>query len=77
MSATVCIRTSALTPQADGRFTVRTVAGFILSVQPDGSLQTRPDDKAGPWETGVRNGNKWIVSDPAYPTGSYAILVVD
>ena len=75
MSATICIRASTLIPQPDGTFAVAVTHG-VLSVQPDGSLQTRPADQVGPWEKGTRDGSRLVFSDPAYPTGSYALLVV-
>lgn len=76
MPATICIPASDLIPQPDGRFTVRRNAG-VLSVQQDGSIQTRPEGTNGPWETCRKSGNKLIFEDNGYPTGAYALLLVE
>lgn len=76
MSATTVIRQSDLLPQPDGQYTVRVPNGGVLSVQPDGSLQSRPAGTTGPWEKGSVVGNKFVLTDSGYPTGAYALLVV-
>lgn len=77
MTATPSVKRSQFIANGDGSFAVKIAGNSVLSIQPDGSLQTRPSDKIGPWESGRDQQNKWVVSDPAYPTGSYALLIVE
>lgn len=78
MPATICVRSSDLIPHPDGRFTVRAPNGAgVLSVQADGSIQTRPAGTADLWETCRQSGNKLVFEDSAYPTGAYALLLVE
>lgn len=74
ITAAPCVSADRLILQPDGQYTMR-VGDAVLSIQPDGTFQTRPLGTAGPWEKGPRVGNKIVLSDPAYPTGSYAVLV--
>ena len=48
----------------------------VLSVQPDGSLQTRPKANIGPWESGRLFGDKLVFDDSAYPS-PYAFTVIN
>lgn len=75
MSATPSVKRSQFQANPDGSVAVKLHDGTFLSIQKDGSLQTRPS--IGAWESGRDQQNKWVVSDPAYPTGSYAILIAD
>ena len=76
--ATPAITRDRLIAQPDGSFTVHYGSGDnVLSVQPDGSFQSRPIGTNGPWESGRKQGNKLIFTDPAYPLGAYAILLAD
>jgi hypothetical protein len=77
MPATICIRASDLIPQPDGRFTVRLPNDSVLSVQKDGSIGTRPTGTATQWELCRKVGNKLIFEDSGYPTGAYALLLVE
>ena len=49
----------AVNPQPNGTVTLvaNSTTGAVLSVQPDGSWQTRPAGTAGPYETAGLNGN--------------------
>jgi hypothetical protein len=80
MTAEPCIRTSDLLPQDDGTVAVlwpsgRAAHDTVLSIQPDGSWQTRPITAIGPWEKARAIGNKLVFWDIAYPQ-AYAILLV-
>lgn len=46
----------------DGGVTISTADGAVLSVQPDGSYQTRPAGTAGPYELAQQAGDKLIYS---------------
>ncbi len=74
-SATVCVKRSQMQQQANGLYAVEVQPGQVLSIQADGSLQTRPDNAIGPWESGRLDGDKWRVIDGGYPTGEYVLLV--
>lgn len=73
----IAIGTAPLTPirladhlnqQADnGTVTVSLTDGTVLSIQPDGSQQTRPAGTAGPWEIARINGNVLIYSPDGNP----------
>ncbi len=76
MFATPCVRAYALIPKGGGQFSVG-VANGVLSVQKDGSLETRPAGTVGAWELCRKIGNKLIFEDTGYPTGAYALLLVD
>lgn len=65
-----------LIAQPDGSYTVRYSSG-VLSVQADGSLQTRPAGTNGPWECGRIQGNKLVFVDSAYPFGGWSLLLAD
>jgi autotransporter adhesin len=43
-----------------GKVTLSTADGSVLSVQPDGSFETRPAGTAGPYETAVDGGNTLV-----------------
>lgn len=78
MSATPSVKRSQFMPGKDpGTFAVKVDAASVLSIQKNGDLETRPIGSIGAWESGRDQQNKWVVSDPAYPTGSYAILIAD
>lgn len=47
---------ATLNPQPDGTFTVSNLDGTVVSVQPDGSEESRPGGTAGPFEKFIRNG---------------------
>jgi hypothetical protein len=76
-TAAPCVKRSQFRPQPSGLIAVEVSPGAVLSIQKDGTLETRPSDKVGPWESGSDQQTKWVVSDPSYPTGSYAILIAD
>lgn len=42
--------------QGDGTVTISMADGMVVSCQPDGSLQFRPDGTNGPWERCVIDG---------------------
>lgn len=44
----------------DGGVVISTASGEVLSVQPDGSYQTRPSGTAGPYEVAERDGKDLI-----------------
>lgn len=52
----------SLNPQSNGFFTltISNTDGAVLSVQPDGSWQTRPAGTAGPYELCGLNGNTLV-----------------
>jgi hypothetical protein len=78
VSATQAVKRSQFVPgNQPGTVAVKVGADTVLSIQPDGSIQTRPVNKIGPWESGSDQQGKWVVSDGAYPTGSYALLIVE
>lgn len=79
--ATPAVSSDRLVQSGDG-FVVRYKAPIsqeegILSIQPDGSFGWRQAGTDGPWEHGKKEGNKLVFSDSAYPTGSYALLIVN
>ena len=79
-NASLYITKDRLIPIAGGAFAVRygpADSQLVLSVQADGSVQSRVQSAIGPWETFRLSGNKAIVSDSGYPTGSYALLLED
>lgn len=86
MSATICVRSDQLIAQPDGQFTVRVflkdahddkkLNEFVVSVQADGSIGYRSPGTAGPYEKGQRLGNTLVFTDPSYPAGAYALLLV-
>lgn len=78
MTATPAVKRSQFVPgDQPETFAVQVGPNTVLSIQKDGTLDTRPSNKVGPWESGRDQQNKWVVSDPAYPTGSYALLIAD
>lgn len=76
MPATVCIRRYQLIDIGSAGYLV-SKDNEVLSVQPDGSIQTRPQGSAGPWEVCRISSDKLVFEDSAYPTGAYALLLVD
>lgn len=72
-TATASVKKSQLVEQSPGVYAVLLAQGLYLSVQPDGTYQTRT--AVGPWEQGTLHENKWTVSDPSFPTTNYATLV--
>ena len=60
--------------QVDGGVTVSLPDGSVLSVQPDGSYQTRPAGTAGPYEVARVSGNFLIYTpgDKAYAVAMVA-----
>ena len=78
MRATCCVRRADLIPVANGRFAVRAPNGSeVLSIQPDGSIGKRAMGTAGPWEVCRISDDTLVFEDTAYPTGAYALLLVD
>lgn len=75
IEAAPSVKRSQFVQQSNGLFAVQVSPGVFLSIQKDGSFQTRTN--IGAWESGKDQQTKWVVSDPAYPTGSYAVLIVD
>lgn len=58
---------------SDGFITIINLDGTVLSVQPDGSYQSRPSGTAGPYEIGRVEGDKLVYT----PGGvSYVIATV-
>jgi hypothetical protein len=76
-TAAPCVKRSQFRPQPSGLIAVEVSPGVVLSIQKDGTLETRPITQVGAWESGSDQQNKWVVSDPSYPTGSYALLIVE
>ena len=58
-----------LNPQSDGTVTVSFADGSVMSVQADGSIQTRPAGTAGPYECAQLSGNM-LVFNPTGQVGS-------
>ena len=78
MSATPAVKRSQFVPgDQPGTFAVKVGPNAVLSIQKNGDVETRPLASIGAWESGRDQQNKWVVSDPAYPTGSYALLIAD
>ena len=48
---------AGLNAQPDGTVTVSNVDGTVMSIQPDGSEQTRPAGTAGPFEKATKSAN--------------------
>lgn len=67
MNATFVIRRSDLIPNGAGAFTVRYPSGdasqTVLSVQPDGAIETRPAGTTGAWETAHVDGSRLVFRD--------------
>jgi hypothetical protein len=47
----------ALTPLGDGTYVVVNLDDTVMSVGPDGAVDTRPPGTTGAWERCTRNGN--------------------
>lgn len=43
-------------PQGGGKVTLSNPDGTVISVNPDGGVETRPKGTAGPWELCIVNG---------------------
>lgn len=69
------ISASQLNQQPNGQFTVTYPLGAttVLSVQPDGTIQTRPQGTAGPYEVCSSDGSK-LTYAPLAPKGPVFIL---
>jgi len=81
MDVTFCISRAASVPVAgkDDRFVTYYPKGqtdTVLSIQPDGSRETRPLAEAGAWETWYpsKDGNRAIFAETAEV---YAVPLVD
>ena len=75
--ATPCVYSNRLVDLGNGNFAAKISDTEVLSIQPDGSMQTRPLTAIGPWETARKDGNKLVYSEARYAfPGSYAVLVV-
>lgn len=69
-----------LNPQPDSTVTVSNLDGTVMSIQPDGSEQTRPDGTAGPFEKATHNGNVltfWAGAGFADATQAYPFAVIE
>lgn len=80
MLATEAISRADLIPHpfTANHYAVRYPSGStktILSIQPDGSAETRPIDAIGPWETCRIEGNRLVFPDVAGK--KYALPLVD
>jgi hypothetical protein len=62
------VRVQKLNPQPDGTVTVTLESGLVMSVQPDGNVETRPAGSAGQYEKAIQKDNILIFS----PSKSYA-----
>lgn len=69
LTVVVCLRTSDLSRHGDGTCHVVWPRGSdtVLSMQPDGTLQTRPSDAVGAWETARIVSDGLVFDDAAYP----------
>lgn len=72
--ATFCISRSQQIP-APGGFASKVGEAEVLSVQPDGRIETRPMTAIGPWETYREEGNRAVYFD--VDGRHYAIPLVD
>jgi hypothetical protein len=70
MNPLACIQKSQLNAQPNGQVTVSYPAGAstVLSIQQDGSIQTRPQGTAGAFELASISGNS-LVYAPSGTTG--------
>jgi hypothetical protein len=49
-----------LNRKPDGTVTASLASGEVVSIQPDGRTETRPEGTEGPWERGTLAGDKVI-----------------
>ena len=70
------VLSGALNPQANGlvTLTINNATQEVLSVQPDGTWQTRPKGTAGPFELAAVNGNALVYNPNGQPL-AYAYFV--
>lgn len=65
MQPTEVLHRRNMIPLGNGKYKYRFPNGSdtILSVQPDGRIETRPFDAVGPWETVTDDGTRAVFED--------------